>query len=52
MENGRIAKIEKDFTTIVTNDLRVIKTSTLFLPVKFREGDTVELEGDRIVLRF
>lgn len=52
MENGRITKIEKDLTTIVTDDFRVIQSSTLFLPVRFREGDRVELEGDRIILRF
>lgn len=51
MENGKITKIEKDLTTIVTDDFRVIQTHTLFLPIRFKEGDNVELEGDRIVLR-
>lgn len=51
MEYGRITKVEKDITTIVTDEYRVIQMSTLFLPVKLSQGDRVELDGDRIVLR-
>ena len=48
---GRIAKIDVETTTILTEENRIIRMSTLFLPLKLKSGDIVEIEEDRIVLR-
>lgn len=48
---GRIVTIEKDKTTIVTEDKKIIEVNTLFMPLKFVSGDFVEIEDNNIVLR-
>jgi hypothetical protein len=48
---GKITRIGKDVTTIFTEDNKVVEVNSLFLPVKYKLGDSVELEENRIVLR-
>ncbi|MDF2673742.1 MAG: hypothetical protein K0R09_2007 [Clostridiales bacterium] len=48
---GRITSIGEEATTILTEENRVIKVNSLFLPLQFKSGDMVELEEDKIVLR-
>lgn len=48
--NGTISKIEKNKTIIIAEDDSIITVNTLFLPIRLREGDTVELEDGRILM--
>lgn len=48
---GTILNIENDTTTILVENHYTIEINTQFLPLKFKTGDTVELENNRIVLR-
>jgi hypothetical protein len=48
---GKITRIGKEITTIFTESNQVIEVNSLFLPLKFKQGDSVELEENRIVLR-
>lgn len=48
---GRIAKIDVETTTIFTEENKIIRVNSLFLPLKLKTGDVVEIEEDRIVLR-
>jgi hypothetical protein len=48
---GRITNIGEEATTILTEENRVIVVNSLFLPVRLKSGDTVELDDDKIVLR-
>lgn len=48
---GRIAKIDEEATTIMTDEYDVIVVDSLFMPVGFKPGDIVEIEGGKIVLR-
>jgi hypothetical protein len=41
---GKITRIGKDVTTIFTEDNKVVEVNSLFLPVKYKLGDSVELE--------
>lgn len=48
---GRIAKIDVETTTILTEENRIIKMNSLFMPLMLKLGDIVEIQDDRIVLR-
>lgn len=48
---GKIAKIGEEITTIMTEENDVIEMNSLFMPVMFKTGDTVEIEDGKIVLR-
>lgn len=48
---GTILNIENDTTTILVENHYTIEINTQFLPLKFKTGDTVELENNKIVLR-
>lgn len=48
---GRITDIGEESTTILTEENKVILVNSMFLPIRFKSGDMVELEGDKIVLR-
>lgn len=48
---GRIAKIGEESTTIMTDENDVIVVDSLFMPISFKTGDLVEIEGGKIVLR-
>lgn len=48
---GVILKIDDNIATVLTEDNRLIEINPLFLPLKFKTGDSVELEGEKLVLR-
>lgn len=48
---GRITKIDDEFTTILSEENKIIMVNSLFLPVQLRSGDIVEIDEDKIVLR-
>lgn len=48
---GTILNIGNDTTTILVEKHHTIEINTQFLPLKFKTGDTVELEDNKIVLR-
>lgn len=48
---GKITNIGEEITTIFTEDNQIVEVNSLFLPIKFKTGDSVELEDNRIVLR-
>jgi hypothetical protein len=52
MPYGRISKIDKDLTTIITDDYEVVQVNSLFLPLKLKKGDYVELQDNRIVMKW
>lgn len=48
---GRITRIDEESTTILTEENKVIVVSSLFLPLRYKLGDIVEIDSDKIVLR-
>lgn len=49
---GRITRIDEESTTILTEENKVIVVSSLFLPLRYKLGDIVEIDSDKIVLRW
>jgi hypothetical protein len=47
---GRITNIGSKTTIIITEENTIVLVNSLFLPIKFKQGDIVELEDNRIIL--